>query len=413
MQRKHESLRRNPGISRLLVLQPDGSWKPPGRGKIFRAIRQVAHQENARSRETKYFFTLAEAQAFRRGETQTVEAKKQVRPLGFTFANLVEKWKLQSLVHCEPSTQARSLSYLKHLEFFTDHPVDSIGPSQIDEWLAFVKSENYLAASNRTRRNYNHEMAILRGILRFYQERLNPDFQMPIRRDHRRKLAVKNERVLTKDLSRSEYERFLICLESICEESNDPEIPLLARMQYLTATRVQETAALRVDDFDFNSKKLFIRRRVMWIRKRGAESIVRDGTKSGSGKVLQLGRSLIEHLARTKLRLNVRDGFLFFRDGKPLSYRQIEYRYSRAFTKAGINQSGTHILRHAALSEVQSSCKDLRVTMEIAGHRDIKSTVRYAKARESAVASALEALGTSEGVSQCVADATELAQGKG
>jgi hypothetical protein len=36
---------------------------------------------------------------------------------------------------------------------------------------------------------------------------------------------------------------------------------------------------------------------------------------------------------------------------------------------------------------------DASVTMEIAGHRDIKSTVRYAKARESAVASALEALG--------------------
>jgi hypothetical protein len=50
--------------------------------------------------------------------------------------------------------------------------------------------------------------------------------------------------------------------------------------------------------------------------------------------------------------------------------------------------------------------------MEIAGHRDIKSTVRYAKARESAAASALEALGTSEGVSQSVAHATELVQRK-
>jgi hypothetical protein len=51
--------------------------------------------------------------------------------------------------------------------------------------------------------------------------------------------------------------------------------------------------------------------------------------------------------------------------------------------------------------------------MEIAGHRDIKSTVRYAKARESAVASALEALGAREGVSQILAVATQLAQGKG
>ncbi|MDZ4081703.1 MAG: tyrosine-type recombinase/integrase, partial [Bdellovibrionales bacterium] len=92
---------------------------------------------------------------------------------------------------------------------------------------------------------------------------------------------------------------------------------------------------------------------------------------------------------------------LFQIDGQPLSYRQIEYRFTQAFKQAGIPFQGTHIVRHAAISEIHANCKDLIVTKSIAGHRDIKSTARYAKAREEAVKDAMAHLQRAESGSLC------------
>jgi len=44
-----------------------------------------------------------------------------------------------------------------------------------------------------------------------------------------------------------------------------------------------------------------------------------------------------------------------------------------------------YILRHASLTEFYDSCKDLLVTAKVAGHGSIKSTARYAKARDERV----------------------------
>lgn len=82
------------------------------------------------------------------------------------------------------------------------------------------------------------------------------------------------------------------------------------------------------------------------------------------------------------MRSGIRTGPLFFVDGKIITYRRIEDRYSQALKKAGLPFSATHILRHAALTEAYDSCKDLLLVQRFAGQRDLRSTVRYAKSRD-------------------------------
>jgi site-specific recombinase XerD len=68
-----------------------------------------------------------------------------------------------------------------------------------------------------------------------------------------------------------------------------------------------------------------------------------------------------------------------------LKYRQIEHKYTKALKAAQLPFSATHILRHASLTEFYDTCKDLKVTAKVAGHGDVKSTARYAKARDERV----------------------------
>lgn len=395
MERKIEAIKNNPGISRVYVKDAKGKWSPPLRGNGFRAIRQVRKSDGTSARETRYFATMAEAQAFRRNEMKTGNLGTESLVV-MTFEDLFERWKLQQLSHLELSTRVRYLSYRQHFRYFDLIRVEEITPSTIDHWLTAMKAPDYIAKSNRTRCNYSHEFIVLKGILRFYQERINPHYRLPFRRDHLQMLTVRKGATVMKDLNVGQYHSFINALKCICEEAGDLTVWFLARTQYVTATRIQEAAALRAEDFDLSIRKVHIQRRIQWSRSRGVDTVIREGTKAGRGKTLDILPDTMALLAELKLSLGVRDGFLFQANGKPLSYRQIEYRYNQAFKRASIPFRGTHIVRHAAVSEVHAHCKDLVVTAAIAGHSDIKSTARYAKPRAEAVQKAMEHLGRAE-----------------
>lgn len=85
------------------------------------------------------------------------------------------------------------------------------------------------------------------------------------------------------------------------------------------------------------------------------------------------------------MRSGVRSGLLFQVEGKLITYRQIERRYTQALKLAGLPFSATHILRHASLTEAYETCKDLLLVQKFAGQKDLRSTTRYAKIRDTQV----------------------------
>ncbi|MDZ4084167.1 MAG: hypothetical protein U1E10_14585, partial [Bdellovibrionales bacterium] len=288
------------------MMDAKGKWSAPARGAGFRAIRQTRKEDGTTIRETRYFNSMAEAQAFRRNETMTVAAHPNGR-VQLTFAELFDRWANNFLPHCESSTRVRYLSYRKHFRFFESRIVAEIDAASVDQWINVIKSPAYIESSNRTRCNYEHEYTILRGIFRYYQERIDSEYRLPFRKDHRKMLIVRKRPAVAKDLSAEQFRSFLDALKAICFSAGCPAIWYLARIQYLTATRIQEAAALRVEDFDFAVRRIRVERRVQWSRSRGVSTVILDGTKADRGKSLLLLPETESVFTELKLALGVRE----------------------------------------------------------------------------------------------------------
>jgi integrase len=86
------------------------------------------------------------------------------------------------------------------------------------------------------------------------------------------------------------------------------------------------------------------------------------------------------------MKSGVRSGLLFRYDGQIVTYKQIAHRYDQALEAAKLPFRGTHLIRHASLSEHYNTCKDILATAKVAGHSDLRATERYAKARDERVA---------------------------
>lgn len=374
MKRRYQTIKGYSGIFKVEIFDPLSSqWRKPIRGGSF-----------------------AEAKAFRYSHRTTKKSGNKTQPTVtptpntvLLFKDLIEVWVRDWLPNKDLSTQIRYRSYLKHFAFFSDIPVESIEPSTIDSCITHIKNPEYLATRHNTRCSYRHEFSVLRGILNFYSSRFNRNYRLPFIKDHRSMLKVREKMKVVKDLTVEEFKSFLGSLREVCNEFNCEVIFYLAMMQYALYCRVQEAAALHCEDFDSERNRVTIKRKVQWLRAKGYENRIVDGSKVNGGKILPAIPELASKVLKEwLLKSGTREGLLFHQNGKLLSYRQIEYRYSQALKRSGLPFTATHILRHAALSEHYGSCKDVYATKAVAGHSDLRSTMKYVKVRSETVAEA-------------------------
>lgn len=391
MKRRLEKLTVCPGVFKVLIFdEQTKSWENPPSGPLYRVFRYEKVTEDQRRRVSKYFSSLTLARAWSLGSQSKVEPfnppKIEKDPnAGMTFGELVEIWLKAWLPNKEPGTQIRYRSYLKHFEFFWNMPVERIDASDIDEWITRIKKPEYLKKGHTTRCDYKHEFSVLRGILNFFASRYNRNYRLPFLKDHKAMLKVKEKMKVSKDLTVEEFKHFIKCLSEICSEYDCEVIYYVALMQYATYSRVQEAAALAVEDFDFLRGKIVFNKKMFWPRSRGQVTKVVDGAKTSGGKEIPMPELASKVAKEWMMKSGVRSGQLFLLDGELLTYRQIEYRYSQALHRAGLPFSATHILRHASLTEFYDTSKNLLLTAKMAGQKDLRSTTKYTKVRDDQV----------------------------
>lgn len=172
-------------------------------------------------------------------------------------------------------------------------------------------------------------------------------------------------------------------LKAICSDSTDERAYYIACMQYLTYSRIQETVALHYEDFDIEAGFVTLNKKIVYRRTKGAKPELHSGSKTNKGKRIVLSPQLVSLFREWTIKTGIRSGPLFTIDKEWPSYRYIQHAYDRAFRAAGIPFTGTHIIRHASLTEAQDTCGDLKITQALAGHRSILTTERYAKVRDS------------------------------
>jgi integrase len=384
-----------PDVSKILILNADGKWIEPIRGNKFKARRYQRRSDKSLERIKRSFKTLAEAKVFRLGApiddrsetTQTTPSAMQASPETMIFEELLENWIGNWLPSVDLATQLRYRKYTRHFTFFAKMKVVDIEPSQIDAWIAYLKRPEYLASCHSTRCSYEHEFKVLRAILSYYSSRCNRSYRLPFLRDHRKMLKVKEGPVTKKDLTVDQFDSFLIELKVLCWDTKWESIYYLAVMQYAIYGRIQETAALHVEDFDLRNNRLEIKRKVQWMRAKGFENRVVAGSKTNGGKIFSpIPELAVQVLREWQLRSGVRSGLLFTIEGGLIEYRQIQYKYDQALRNAKLPFSATHILRHAALAEAYSTSSNILAVQRLAGHKSLKATEKYAKVRDEQVA---------------------------
>lgn len=212
---------------------------------------------------------------------------------------------------------------------------------------------------------------------------------MPFLKRHRENLKLKESPLVQKDLSQEQVKNFL------CELKNSKEdfFYYLASMQYFCFSRIQEAVALHYEDFDFESGHVTLDKKIIFRRIKGCTRELSQGAKADKGKRISLSPQLCRLFREWTIKTGIRKGPLFKKNAEWPTYRAIQHAYDKAFKAAGIPFSGTHILRHASLSEAQETSGDLKITQTLAGHSNIATTERYAKARDSKIREVQDQMG--------------------
>jgi integrase len=387
--RKIEVVPGFPGIYRIQVLGKDmGKWSEPQRGAKFQVARSTKKMGGVAKREWEFFGSFAEAKAYRNGSLQVPLPAKDVFkaiPSGMTFGQLMEEWKANWLPSKQLPTQIRYLSYLQHFSFLKEKYVEEIRATDIDSWIAHVKTPEYLARFHSTRCDYSHEFSVLKCILGYYASRRNRNFLLPFLRDHPPMLKVKEKPRKPKDLTVEQFKKFMVALRVAVVGKKCEVVFYVAVMQYLIYGRIQDAAALMYENFDFAANKIHVENKVQWIRKKGYEPLVVPGSKKNGGKSIEMSTLAIQFFREWVMKSGVRSGLLFTYEGGIVPYRVLEYRYSKALAAAGLPFTATHILRHASLTEYYDGCKDLKSTAYVAGHNEVSTTEKYSKVRNDSL----------------------------
>jgi site-specific recombinase XerD len=79
-------------------------------------------------------------------------------------------------------------------------------------------------------------------------------------------------------------------------------------------------------------------------------------------------------------------------NGSSLTQKMVQDHVRRSARRAGLPKSGVHRLRHTFCSHLAMRGVPARTIQELAGHEDLKTTLRYMHLSPAALTSAIEVL---------------------
>jgi integrase len=372
---------RNSRVYRVGFVDEKGRIKrePPLKFSAYRWVKNSGKFE----RKWKSFKTSEDAVGYA-GSFEDITPN----PKGLTVRILVARFLWMYRRKVQRPTLDKMRDHIPHFESLFAEEVKSIGPNRIDRLIGHWKSPSYIERQKSTRTSYFCELRSLRLILRFFQSRFDNSYFIPILDEHRENISFRESAPkFRKDLLPEQVDLFLTKLDELFSEGT-PWICVLARLQYYLGGRVQEPAALFFEDINFKEGTVTLKRRIQWSKRKGQRRKFVEELKAEDQRV-QPSRKAAKLAQEWCFKNGIRSGPLFLEDGLPLKYKAIGYRYSKAFEKAGLPQRGTHILRHASITEFQESAKDIYLTKQFAGHKSVTTTEGYAKNRDETLRNAL------------------------
>lgn len=154
-------------------------------------------------------------------------------------------------------------------------------------------------------------------------------------------------------------------LEIINESSKDKDgvrDRLIIEMLYATGVRVSELINIKINDIDFNNRRIIV------LGKGNKERIVYYG---------EYAEEVLKEYMRTHERKNHNYLFVNSKGGK-LTDRGVRYIIDNIMSKLSVKVHVTpHVLRHTFATDMLNNGCDIKVVQELLGHSSLKATEIY------------------------------------
>ena len=179
-------------------------------------------------------------------------------------------------------------------------------------------------------------------------------------------------------MTRPELRRFLAVIRRSRCRLAQRDHAMFATLVY-TGVRLSELLGIRWGDLDGRTGRLFLR------TVKGGGS----ATRHVSRQVL----TILTKLRRAAAGPPTTDAPLFTAGGVPLGARAVQYRFAVWRSRAGIRRRmSVHTLRHTFATLLYRRTADLPLVGRALGHRDVRTTYRYAHVDDRCLAAAIERL---------------------
>lgn len=150
-----------------------------------------------------------------------------------------------------------------------------------------------------------------------------------------------------------------------------------------TGIRMGEAIGLKKTDWNKNNNTLHIQRNIQSISKRDAsgnrikgKQLVSNTTKTYSGdRILPLNKTATEALERLCEQHPNSEYIICSSKGDIVPPERLERTFYRILKNVGINQAGTHSLRHTFASVLFAKDTDVKTVSELLGHASIQITL--------------------------------------
>lgn len=256
-------------------------------------------------------------------------------------------------------------SYRRQLVLLTralgDVPLSRLTPDRLNGYLSSPAVQMKVDGTPKQASTINRTKSVIRALFRWCEQsglvERNPVAHV--------RLATISTPV-TRHMTRAEVGRFLRTIQRSRHPLAPRDHALFAALAY-TGIRLSDVIGLRTSDLELRHRQLLLRR-----------------TKGGRRERRHLPSRLIQILARhlcgrPTVPENVNEAMFVTRQGRPLSPRAVQYRFAFWLRRSRIrNAISVHSFRHTFGTLLYQVTKDLVLVSHALGHRDVKSTQRYA-----------------------------------
>lgn len=242
---------------------------------------------------------------------------------------------------------------------------------KVDEITLDQECNRIIKEHNLTRKEWTNTKTILNGMYKYAMrkkyitENPLPNIVISVKYKQVNKKTGKTETYDTDELnSLNAY------LDEMFAQTHDSSF-IAVKLNFLLGLRVAELVALKWADIE-DERHIHVMREEVRDQETGTVCIV-DHTKTNQDRFVALvpkGQSLLELIDKT-------DEYIFVRDGKRITARQIAYVLVKYAQRMGVSTKSTHKMRKTYASLLNAHGVPLDFIREQLGHNNLNTTLGY------------------------------------